>query len=101
MVELSVSACARHRATHDAALTRVACGGWQGARIRARAGSPVGDARSARIHDDLVTPRSPRLGTRIAGMKRSPAEIVREYSFPGVENVHGVSYDGQHVWFAA
>jgi glutamine cyclotransferase len=34
-------------------------------------------------------------------VKRSAAKILREYSFPGVEHVHGVSYDGQHVWFAA
>src|SRR5262245_46584212 len=35
-------------------------------------------------------------------MSRSAAEIVREYGpFPGVEQVHGVTYDGQHVWFAA
>ncbi|MDN4999582.1 glutamine cyclotransferase [Bradyrhizobium sp. GCM10027634] len=35
-------------------------------------------------------------------MKRSTAEIVREYGpFPGVEAVHGVSYDGAHVWFAS
>jgi glutamine cyclotransferase len=35
-------------------------------------------------------------------MKRSAAEIVREYGpFPGVEQVHGVTYDGQHVWFAS
>ncbi|MCO4878787.1 PQQ-binding-like beta-propeller repeat protein [Paraburkholderia caribensis] len=35
-------------------------------------------------------------------MKRSPAEIVREYGpFPGIDNVHGVTYDGQHVWFAS
>jgi glutamine cyclotransferase len=35
-------------------------------------------------------------------MKRSAAEIVREYGpFPGVENVHGVTYDGAHVWFAS
>jgi glutamine cyclotransferase len=35
-------------------------------------------------------------------MKRSNAEIVREYGpFPGVDRVHGVSYDGQHVWFAS
>ena len=35
-------------------------------------------------------------------MKRSTAEIVREYGpFPGVDSVHGVSYDGQHVWFAS
>jgi glutamine cyclotransferase len=35
-------------------------------------------------------------------MKRSAAEIIREYGpFPGVEKVNGVTYDGQHVWFAS
>jgi glutamine cyclotransferase len=35
-------------------------------------------------------------------MKTSAAEITREYGpFPGVEAVHGVSYDGQKLWFAA
>lgn len=35
-------------------------------------------------------------------MKRSAAEIVHEYGpFPGVDGVHGVTYDGQYVWFAA
>jgi glutamine cyclotransferase len=35
-------------------------------------------------------------------MKRSAAEIVREYGpFPGVEHVGGVTYDGRHVWFAS
>jgi len=35
-------------------------------------------------------------------MRRSAAEIVREYGpFPEVEKVNGVSYDGQHVWIAA
>src|SRR5262249_47971903 len=35
-------------------------------------------------------------------MTRSMAEIVREYGpFPGVDRVHGVTYDGRHVWFAA
>ena len=35
-------------------------------------------------------------------MNRSTAEIVHEYGpFPGVDDVHGVTYDGQHVWFAA
>jgi glutamine cyclotransferase len=35
-------------------------------------------------------------------MHRSNAEIVREYGpFPGVDNVAGVTYDGQQVWFAA
>jgi glutamine cyclotransferase len=34
-------------------------------------------------------------------MKRSAAEILREYGpFPGVDNVHGLTYDGQQVWFA-
>ena len=35
-------------------------------------------------------------------MNRSAAEIVREYGpFPGVDHVHGVTYDGQQVWFAS
>ncbi|QPC43018.1 PQQ-binding-like beta-propeller repeat protein [Kaustia mangrovi] len=35
-------------------------------------------------------------------MKRSPAEILREYGpFPNADKVHGVTYDGRHVWFAA
>jgi len=34
-------------------------------------------------------------------MRRSTAEIVREYGFAGVDHVHGVTYDGQNVWFAA
>ena len=34
-------------------------------------------------------------------MKQSAAEIVREYGpFPGVDEVGGVTYDGQRVWFA-
>jgi len=34
-------------------------------------------------------------------MKRSAAEILREYGpFPGVDRVNGVTYDGGHVWFA-
>jgi glutamine cyclotransferase len=35
-------------------------------------------------------------------MKRSAAEIEREYGpFPGVDHVHGVTYDGRQIWFAA
>jgi len=35
-------------------------------------------------------------------VRRSPAVVIREYGpFPGVDNVGGVTYDGQHVWFAA
>src|SRR5215467_9866812 len=35
-------------------------------------------------------------------MKRSAAEIIREYGpFPGVDHVHGVTYDGERIWFAS
>jgi glutamine cyclotransferase len=35
-------------------------------------------------------------------MKRSTAEIVREYGpFPGVDRVNGVTFDGQNAWFAS
>ena len=34
-------------------------------------------------------------------MKQSAAEIVHEYGpFPGVDRVHGVTYDGKQVWYA-
>src|ERR1700729_2201335 len=34
-------------------------------------------------------------------MNRSTAEILREYGpFTGVDRVNGVTFDGQHVWFA-
>ena len=35
-------------------------------------------------------------------MNQSPAEIVREYGpFPGVDQVAGLTFDGQYVWFAS
>ncbi|MEI2298589.1 Vgb family protein [Ensifer sp. MJa1] len=35
-------------------------------------------------------------------MKRSEAEILREYGpFPGATHIHGVTFDGRNVWFAA
>jgi len=35
-------------------------------------------------------------------MKRSAAEILREYGpFPGADRINGVTFDGQHVWFAS
>ena len=35
-------------------------------------------------------------------MKQSAAEILREYGpFPDVDKVNGVTFDGQHVWFAS
>lgn len=34
-------------------------------------------------------------------MNKSAANIIREYGpFPGVDHVHGVTYDGKHVWIA-
>src|SRR3954470_23354985 len=35
-------------------------------------------------------------------MSHSKAEIVREYGpFPDIDCVHGLTYDGRTVWFAA
>ena len=35
-------------------------------------------------------------------MKKHQAEILREYGpFPGIDAEHGVTFDGQHVWFAS
>ncbi|MET3900650.1 streptogramin lyase [Devosia sp. UYZn731] len=35
-------------------------------------------------------------------MKTQPAEILHEYGpFPGIDNVHGLTFDGQQVWFAS
>ncbi len=35
-------------------------------------------------------------------MMRSAAEILREYGpFPSVDHVHGLTFDGEHVWFAS
>ena len=35
-------------------------------------------------------------------MKRSKAEIIREYGpFPGMDDIAGVTYDGEHIWFAS
>jgi glutamine cyclotransferase len=37
-----------------------------------------------------------------AQMKPTVAEILREYGpFPGAERVHGLTFDGQNVWFAS
>lgn len=35
-------------------------------------------------------------------MKKQPAEVVQEFGpFPGIDHVHGVTFDGRHVWFAS
>jgi glutamine cyclotransferase len=39
---------------------------------------------------------------RMEEMKKSAATIIREYGpFPGAERVNGVTFDGEHVWFAS
>jgi len=50
-----------------------------------------------------IKPNGKLFGTmrRDQHMKRSAAEIIREYGpFPGVDRVNGVTYDGRQVWFA-
>jgi glutamine cyclotransferase len=34
-------------------------------------------------------------------MRRTKAEIIREYEFPGVDHVSGMTFDGERVWFGA
>lgn len=35
-------------------------------------------------------------------MQQAKAEIIKEYGpFPGIEQIHGVSFDGDNVWFAS
>jgi glutamine cyclotransferase len=35
-------------------------------------------------------------------MNKAAAEILREYGpFPGVDHVHGLTFDGENVWFAS
>lgn len=35
-------------------------------------------------------------------MKQAAADVSKEYGpFPGVDHVHGVTYDGERVWFAS
>lgn len=35
-------------------------------------------------------------------MNSSAAEILREYGpFPGVDHIHGITFDGEYVWFAS
>jgi glutamine cyclotransferase len=52
--------------------------------------------------EDETAIRLNRIMVEEQSMKRSAAEIVREYGpFPGVDRVNGVTYDGQQVWFAA
>ncbi len=83
--------------TVQRALDELAAAG-QGAVVRSRAGAALDDAAGAGFPDKLVTPGAAagrlvtnRLGPRtlrMESMKRSTAEIVREYGpFPGVDEV--------------
>jgi glutamine cyclotransferase len=43
---------------------------------------------------------APKTGDR--NSPPQPAQVVREYGpFPGVEQVHGLTFDGRRVWFAS
>jgi hypothetical protein len=45
---------------------------------------------------------TPLPGDYARTMRRSEAEILREYGpFPGVDRVNGVTFDGRQVWFAS
>src|SRR5260370_39001094 len=38
---------------------------------------------------------------RTSKTKTRQAEILREYGlYPGIDHIHGVTFDGAHVWFA-
>jgi glutamine cyclotransferase len=55
-----------------------------------------------RAHDFLIEAAAPSPHMREDGNMRSNAEIVREYGpFAGVDHVHGLTFDGRHVWFAS
>ena len=96
--------------TVQRALDELARGG-QGAIVRSRPRAPLDDPAGAGIPDNLVTPGSaaerlePSFTRKRFGMnsmKQSAAEILREYGpFPDADRVNGVTFDGQHVWFAS
>ena len=45
---------------------------------------------------------APRPNDQVRGRSRKAAEILREYGpFPNVDQIGGVTFDGQQVWFAA
>ncbi len=47
-------------------------------------------------------PGDRRPNDKVITMTRSKADILREYGpFPGVDSVHGVTFDGQRIWFAS
>ena len=70
VVELGAGDCAWSQRAHRAACARTACGSRQGAVVRSRACTPLGDPACAGIHDNLVTPRLRCRVTRLEASNR-------------------------------
>src|SRR5215475_11708657 len=58
--------------------------------------SPLAAGSMAKLWHTFAQPAQDEI------MKRSKAEILREYGpFPGADRVGGVTFDGKRVWFAS
>src|SRR5262249_15774790 len=100
VVEHGLGTCAGSQPADRAAGTRCACVSRQSTVLWSRASASLADPARAGFPDDLVAPRC-RV-SRIKDMKQPPPEIRGEYGpFPGSNHVHGVTFDGQNVWFAS
>src|SRR5690606_750078 len=108
VVHISHCACARCESAHRAASPRLARACRQGASLRSRPCSSLGDTAGARIHDGVVTLDVPA-GELVCShdscngyLIMKQADIMLEYGpFDGIDAVHGVSHDGRNVWFAS
>jgi outer membrane protein assembly factor BamB len=50
----------------------------------------------------MTIDKQPQTQTSTRPLTEQPAQILREYGpFDGVQGVHGVTFDGERVWFAA
>src|SRR5262249_8153752 len=55
-----------------------------------------------RFADQDMRQRVNRAKRQERDMRHTAAEIIHEYGpFPGVDHVHGLTFDGRHVWFAS
>src|SRR5690348_13540390 len=55
-----------------------------------------------RFADQDMRQRVNRAKRQERDMQRAAAEIIHEYGpFPGIDHVHGLTFDGRHVWFAS
>src|SRR5690606_34896773 len=65
------------------------------------AGRAAGSRETCRVSRQVCYSRFRCRKDRMGSMKHM-AEIIREYGpFHGVEDVHGVTFDGHRVWFAS